>query len=251
MHTSIELGLNKLGSTAYDGFLPEELDLFIDKIVNRKINSLLSVERDDLRLGFQGDQKRLDDIRTLISTDYGSYADTPLKPNDPYMSVPLPKDYRNLVNVRVMLNDLTCNKFDAECLKFNGRPPTSTDYETLLEYTTAIKKCFYTIVPARPIRQNKVYEVLRNPFSKTTPQSPVITISGKNFQVFQNKNFIVSGVIVDYIRKPLNVSLISGVDCELAGHIHDEIVDEVVNHLLEVTGNPRFQSSTIDIARSE
>lgn len=237
MHTRIELGLNKLGSTAYDGFQSQELDAFINKIISRKINSLLSVERDELRLGFQGDQKRLDDIRTLITPGYEFYPYVVLDPAASYMSIPLPKDYRNLVNVRAKIFDLTCIDLKESCLDQTKEAKA--------------KRCTSIEVPARPIRQNKVYDVLRNPFSKTTPQSPVITISGKNFQVFQNKNFIVSGVIADYIRKPLNVSLISGVDCELADHIHDEIVDEVVNHLLEVTGNPRFQTSALDITRSE
>lgn len=247
MHIRIELGLNKLGSTVYDGFDPEELDIFIDKVVQRKINSILSIERDDLRLGFQGDQKRLDDIRTLVSTDYTNYLLGQLDPNAGYVTIPLPENYRNLVNLRVIYLDTDCDEVSNDCLLQEVREDGSGGSEPFKRKTG----CVYHEVPARVIRQNQVYETLRNPFSKSTKESPVATISGNLLQVFQGKGFIVSGTIADYIRTPENVSLISGVDCELAAHTHDEIVDEVVNHILEVTGNPRFQSSNQDIQRSE
>lgn len=251
MHIEIQLYLNRISSDVYDGFEAEEIDLFIDKAVSRKINSILSVERDDLRLGFQGDQKRLDDIRTLVTPDYSVFLSLPLDESSEYVFLPLPENYRNLVNLRVALFDKSCGTLSPDCIKDPTRGNPNDSFKVDLAYFESLKGCNFKVIPARALRQNKVFDLLRNPFARSTADSPVATISGNNFQIFQGKNFIVCGIIADYIRKPENVSLSSNVDCELADHVHPEIVDLVVNHMLEVTGNPRFQSSSQDITRSE
>lgn len=239
MHDDVLLFLNRIDHTAYDGYESDEIDRFIIKAMSRKINSILSVERDELQLGFQGDQKRLDDIRTLIEPNVVIFSNQDLNPEAPYVFLPIPENYRNLVNLRVLMYDLTCGDIpDKKCLE---RP---------LSFSLR-NRCIGTEVPARVVKQNKVFDIQRNPFTKSTNMSPLATINGENFQIFQDKSYIVSGVIADYVREPENVSLSLGVDCELAEHVHQEIVDLTVNHILEVTGNPRFQSSSQDITRSE
>lgn len=242
MHIGIELGLNKLGSTVYDGFQPEELDWFINKAINQKVDSVLSAERDPIRLGFQGDQGRLDDIRPLIKTDVFSSAEYPLDPSKDHVFINLPQDYRNLVNARINLFDPVCNPVKSICLMMSQEEINERAIEGVV--------CKSTPVIARGIRQNKVYDILRNPFTQSTVGSPVFTISGKSYQIFQGKNYIVTGITADYIRNPIPVSVSLGQDCELAEHVHYRIVDIVVDHLLEITGSPRNQAGKINLSPS-
>lgn len=245
MHIGIELGLNELGAIgSYDGMTPEEVDFFINKVVSRKVNSLLSKERDTLRLGFQGDQKRLDDIRTIVEVNYEADVETPLDPSLSYVFIELPDTYRNLINVRVRLYDLVCSGDKEYCIE-----SLSTD-TPISDKTRFQKNCKLKEIPARPIRQNIAHDTNRNPHTKSTEESPIVTVNGNLLQIFQNESYIVSGVVMDYIRKPSEVSLISNIDCDLADHVHNEIIDEVVNHILEVQGNPRYQSSSVDVSQS-
>jgi hypothetical protein len=102
------------------------------------------------------------------------------------------------------------------------------------------------------VEQDKVYELLRNPFSTSTVNSPVATISSEDITVFQDiKKFILKGVELDYIRKPEKIGLSSSQDCELAEHTHHEIVDMTVKHILEVIESPRYQSNAAEESQSD
>ena len=219
MHYAVDQGLQKVGSFVYDTFLPEEIDFFLNKMQERFIKDRVFRTSDPKRLGFSLNQKRLDDVRSIIEIDF---VDINVGSSSvEYQRYDLPIDYLYLINLRVRLTPSHCD-------------------------STVLKK-----VPARVVEQDKLYEMLRNPFAKSLPTTPIATITSEDFTVFQNEKFILKGVELDYIRKPQIIGLSSSQDCELAEHTHHEIVDMSIKHILEVIESPRYQGNSIEESQSD
>lgn len=219
MHYAIDQGLQKVGSYVYDTFLEEEIDFFLNKMQERFIKDRVFKTSDPKRLGFSLNQKRLDDIRVILEIDF---IDTNTgDANAEYQRYDLPVDYLYLINLRARLTPSHCD-------------------------STVLNK-----VPARVVEQDKLYEMLRNPFAKSLPTTPVAAINSEDITIYQTKKFILKGVELDYIRKPEKIDLSSSQDCELAEHTHHEIVDMTVKHILEIIESPRYQSNSAEEAQSD
>ena len=219
MHYAIDQGLQKVGSYVYDTFLEEEIDFFLNKMQERFIKDRVFKTSDPKRLGFSLNQKRLDDIRVILEIDF---IDTNTgDANAEYQRYDLPVDYLYLINLRARLTPSHCD-------------------------STVLNK-----VPARVVEQDKLYEMLRNPFAKSLPTTPVAAINSEEITIYQTKKFILKGVDLDYIRKPEKIDLSSSQDCELAEHTHHEIVDMTVKHILEIIESPRYQGNSAEEAQSD
>lgn len=219
MHYAIDQGLQKVGSYVYDTFLEEEIDFFLNKMQERFIKDRVFKTSDPKRLGFSLNQKRLDDIRVILEIDF---IDTNTgDANAEYQRYDLPVDYLYLINLRARLTPSHCD-------------------------STVLNK-----VPARVVEQDKLYEMLRNPFAKSLPTTPVAAINSEEITIYQTKKFILKGVELDYIRKPEKIDLSSSQDCELAEHTHHEIVDMTVKHILEIIESPRYQGNSAEEAQSD
>lgn len=219
MHYAIDQGLQKVGSYVYDTFLEEEIDFFLNKMQERFIKDRVFRTSDPKRLGFSLNQKRLDDIRVILEIDF---IDTNTgDANAEYQRYDLPVDYLYLINLRARLTPSHCD-------------------------STVLNK-----VPARVVEQDKLYEMLRNPFAKSLPTTPVAALNSEEITIYQTKKFILKGVELDYIRKPEKIDLSSSQDCELAEHTHHEIVDMTVKHILEIIESPRYQGNSAEEAQSD
>ena len=162
MHYAIDQGLQKVGSYVYDTFLEEEIDFFLNKMQERFIKDRVFKTSDPKRLGFSLNQKRLDDIRVILEIDF---IDTNTgDANAEYQRYDLPVDYLYLINLRARLTPSHCD-------------------------STVLNK-----VPARVVEQDKLYEMLRNPFAKSLPTTPVAAINSEEITIYQTKKFILKGV---------------------------------------------------------
>ena len=106
-------------------------------------------------------------------------------------------------------------------------------------------------IPLRIIEPDDAYNILGNPFATSTPNSAIGIVNNTEIKVFNNKSYLLKGLNVDYIRTPVEISLSSGVDCELADHTHQEIVDLTVKHLLEATESQRYQTNIAESSQTE
>jgi hypothetical protein len=104
----------------------------------------------------------------------------------------------------------------------------------------------------RIVEQDKVYQHQQNPFGKTRAEAPVATIFDDDVRVFQEKEkFILKTLRLDYLRVPVDITLSTSVDCELAEHTHHEIVDLTVKSIIEAIESPRYQTTSIEQQQSE
>jgi hypothetical protein len=224
MHNAFNQGLQRVDANAYDYFTNEEIDLWLNRAQERFIKDRAFITGDLKRIGFEGNQKRLDDIRTLVVQDY-SDTWTPLE-GAQWIQVDFPADYLYLVNVRADMHYNRCEQVTTE---------DSTK-----------------VTPFRIIDNAEVYNMQQNPFAKSVIDSPLGTVSENDIRVYQDgESFILKGIYADYIRIPADIDLSLSQDCELAGHTHQEIVDIAVKNVLEAIESPRYQTNSAEQLSSE
>jgi|TARA_R110000744_G_scaffold5036_4_gene17761 hypothetical protein len=237
MHFAVEQGLQKVGSNSFDTFLPEELDFSLNKMQERFIKQRFWNKSDPKQSGYYGTQKRIDDLRVLTVLDYSDDVSAMSVIVD-HEDFDLPTDYMFLVNSRVKVYYDDC-----------GRAKLGADVSSG-EIEIEVDKYKKEVV-LRIVEPDDAYNLLASPFAQSTHKSPMGIISDTFIKVFTNKRFLLKGVSLDYIREPSEISLSSNLDCELAEHTHQEIVDLTVKHLLEATEAPRYQTNSIEGSQSE
>lgn len=224
MHTAFNQGLQRVNANAYDYFTSEEIDHWLNRAQERFIKDRAHITGDVKRVGFEGNQKRLDDIRSIVAQDYfdGWTANTAAQ----WEQVDLPADYLYLVNVRAAIRYDVCGEVTA----------ASPQRE----------------MPVRIVDNAEVYQMQQDPFAKSQLHSPLATVSENDIRVFQDgESFILEGIYVDYVRIPADIDLSLGQDSELAPHTHQEIVDIAVKNVLEAIESPRYQTNSGEQLQSE
>lgn len=224
MHIAFNLGLQRVNANAYDTFLTEEIDFFLNRAQDRFVKERTNIKSDPRRDGFEGSQKRLDDIRVLVQQDFNETF--PAQEGPQWIQADVPVNYLHLV------------AFQAD-IHFNRCGDVTTADPSML-------------VPVRVVDNAEAYAMQRNPFAKSNIDSPLATLSRDDLKVYQDgKSFILKGITLDYIRKPRTIDLSLNQDSELAEHTHQEIVDIAVKNVLEAIESPRYQTNSAEQLKSE
>ena len=105
--------------------------------------------------------------------------------------------------------------------------------------------------PNKFIQHDDIFTMLDDPFNTTKYTNPLTTISGNSIDIYTSDIFIIDNVKITYIRKPAEISLNLGTDCELPEHSHQEIVDMTVSSILEAISDPRYKSQQIELSKNE
>lgn len=100
-------------------------------------------------------------------------------------------------------------------------------------------------------QQDDIFTLLNDPFNTTKHTSPLTTMRGRSIDIYTNDIFIIDSVKITYIRKPKEISLSLGVNCELPEHTHQEIVAMTVASILEAISDPRYQSASVEVTKNE
>ena len=225
MHYAVDQGLQKVASSVYDYFLAEEVDFWLNRAQERYIKQRLYKQTDPKKLGFEGNVKRMDDLRMLITSDYEDAVVPSAVPA--FIDFDLPIDYMFLVNARVSMHVNHCGE--------------QVDADDSL-----------VVRDLRIVEQDKVYQHQQNPFAKTKAEYPLAVVFDEEVRVFQdNERFILKTLKLDYLRVPVDITLSTSVDCELAAHTHHEIVDLTVKSIIEAIESPRYQTTSIEQQQSE
>ena len=306
MHIAINQGLQKIGSFQADNFLPEEVDLELNKQIQRFVEQRYNKKGNKYQTGFEESQKRIDDIRSLV-VEYSQitaykgqigpkhYIDS--------FTLPIPggtsteADYLHLLNVRALVEYAGCKPVkwehesvadDCEC----SVSPLTNVNPTLCDTAGGIWVCTFTVATNRIVgtylyddngdliydilstgegvpsvdvtkattssrctfaQHDDIFTLLQDPFNTTTHKKPLYTIIGDNLDIYTDNTFVVPSVKVTYLRYPAVVDTVAvtPVDCDLPLHTHQEIVDMTVNSLLEAISDPRYQTQSVEVLKSE
>mgnify|MGYP003626867303 CR=1 FL=1 len=305
MHIAINQGLQKIGSFQADNFLVEELDLELNKQIQRFVEQRYNKRGNKYQTGFEESQKRIDDIRTLVveHSSITSYKGQvgPKHYIDSF-ALPVPggsgdEDYMHLLNVRALVEYAGCKPVqwehewvgdDCECSvsPLTNVNPTFCDNAggtwvcTFLQTTNRIVGTYlyddngdllYEILntgePVPSVNTDKattssrcafaqhddIFTLLQDPFNNTSHTKPLYTVIGNNLDIYTDNTFVVPSVKVTYLKYPAVVDTVSAtaVNCDLPLHTHQEIVDMTVNSLLEAISDPRYQTQSVEVQKSE
>jgi hypothetical protein len=89
-------------------------------------------------------------------------------------------------------------------------------------------------------------ELLADSFAKPNLDFARTYIAMDNLYGIFDSTFIISELVIDYIRKPRQISLSLNRMCELNEQTHQEIVENTVEYLMLVTENPIYSTKQQD-----
>lgn len=206
MHYALDAGLQKLASFAYEQFLPQEVDYYLNLAQEKYIKNRLFV--DDAKGGFATSLKHLEDVRTLIRENV----------------------------------DLT---FQTIGENYYGNLKTDHGYylqsRAGLEPTGIAGSTIPTIRKNLTLLANdRAYLTTQSPFGRSSFNFPKAVLTDGVIKVLGGKKFILKNLALDYVRTPPNVDLTLSKTSELPPHTHPEIVALAISIILEVIESPRF-----------
>lgn len=101
-------------------------------------------------------------------------------------------------------------------------------------------------VANRLTEKEDIYNLLNtNTFYRTKNIEPLSTLSNR-ITVYRDKSFIISNIIIDYIRKPNQISLSLDQSCELSETGAREVVDLTIEYIKLAFENPSHQGFVQD-----
>jgi hypothetical protein len=124
--------------------------------------------------------------------------------------------------------------------------------------TSSNVKTHYTNAPTisvagKLVQEDDIFAMQVDPFNKTVSDFPLFYTSNYNFNIYIDRNnFVVTDVILSYLRTPRTVSYFLNQDCDLPDHTHSEIVSMTVDYLLEaVQAGDRYKTHQEIVATNE
>jgi hypothetical protein len=233
MHNLLRLKLDNVSSFQVPSFQTKELDDILTDSQLTVVKTYYNGNPNTNKKGFEQNQKRTDDLRTLVVTD--------VIPFDKFI-----KDESNVALGKYVL------KSD------NSRLSERYMFYLKSYFVVEDKNCigkFYSIWP-RQTQHDDFATLMSDPFWKPTPKEPKLLFSEEFVEMYFGKDplsvFNSLTYYFTYLRYPNRISLIESKDCELPDHLHQEIVNTATLKLLEYIQNPRTQSfAQLDYALNE
>ena len=214
MHLAFKIGVDKVDSLNYPDFQPNEIDFLLNQSQERFVKQRYGLNNTKGK-SFESDQKRTDDLRAVIKNSI-------IKPltydSNNNISVnarfaQLPSDYWFAVNERVDLESLDCN----------GKTVTSVGF-------------------VRVINHDNFNIIEDDPFEEPTKDKVVRLMIGNNAELISANGVNIINYRLRYLRRPIGMNIDTNINCELADHTHNEIVNGAVLIALETIESKRTSS---------
>jgi hypothetical protein len=220
MHSEFRILLDKGDSFDAPDFLPEEIDAFINMAISKFVTKRM-FGNNIRRTNFEEDQKRRDDLRTLIVTSTltgGVFVAGESKPNALFFE--LPENYRHTINEEALVEDR----------RVSVKPITHDHYNKIID---------------DPFNKPEEYTVYKLGYGGDGG-------SGSGYaELICGEGQTVSDYYLRYIRHAATVVLSDAIDCDLPELTHREIVRMAVVDALENVEQPRYQSSKMELNEIE
>jgi hypothetical protein len=93
-------------------------------------------------------------------------------------------------------------------------------------------------------------ELMKDPYNRPKDDKLYFKVIGDNVILITGTNSTGAFMQIDYYRYPRDISVTSSIDCELAVHVRQEIVDIAIRKYLQEVQDPRYQTKAAE-AKSE
>ena len=228
MHKEFKLLMDKAGEGGSPSFTADEIDRFLNMAQDRFVTKR-AFGNNPRRTGFEEDQKRRDDLRTLIKSETLSAGTAMLgnKPNGVFIK--LPSDYRHSINEEAQL---------------------------IKKGQTAFVEEEYTRTSVTPITHDRYNKIIDDPFNKPDKKTVYRLDYGSSkddtdlyVELISSSEYDIIAYLLRYLKNPVQISNDQG--CILPEHTHREIIRMAVVDALETVEQPRYQSSKIELNEIE
>jgi|TARA_R110000824_G_scaffold154479_2_gene326622 hypothetical protein len=136
MHISINQGVQKIASSQVDNLLPQEIDLELNKAQDKFVKGRYNKFGNKYQVGFEGSQKRIDDLRTLIKETSVTTTFKGQVGENLYIDradLPLDEDYMFLLNQRSLVVHNNCESIQSCFTNVSGQEGGVQLYGSWLE----------------------------------------------------------------------------------------------------------------------
>lgn len=279
MHTSFKILMDKLDSLNYANISPEQIDF----ILNREQDRFVKHRYDGMQarsIGLEESQKRSDDLRniTISASLTPLAASSDNKKNGRFINLPSSsgQEYLFAIQEEADIVRKSCPEVVTSSgnitegqlyivfensITYNNITYLSGEYFSgvadITTYTGSgkIYKAVLERVDVKPTTHDKYNKIKSDPFNKpvvddSNKQVRRLQLDGK-MEILLPDDVTLSTYILRYIRRPQRISLSSSIDCELADHTHQEIIDMAVSSTLESIESPRYRSYLNELGKLE
>lgn len=201
-HIEFRQSLDRADSSAYPDLLSEQVDYFLNEAYNRYIKTRYT-GNNPLGVGAEQIQKRTDDLRNLVITDYAATSVNSNETNT--YNVSLTSLFTNEARTSASTNSYM--------LYFRGRAKVTSSV------------CGSQYVAIKIYSHNVIDDVLSDPHKKPVIYEPVGYFEGNNLNIVTDGTFTVDNFKLTYIKNPIPVSLTDNITFETASHTHKEIIE--------------------------
>lgn len=101
-------------------------------------------------------------------------------------------------------------------------------------------------VTNRLTKSDRVGKLRQSSFAKPQVTSPLSVLQGNILKVYGAESFIVTQVLISYVRKPRKVALSLSRNCNLPEETHQEICDQAVEYIKMTIQDPSYPSKLQD-----
>jgi hypothetical protein len=218
MILEFKLTLDKVDSSSYPDFESEEVYFFLNEAQEKLVKTRYS-RNNIYKSGFEEIQKRTDDLSNIVVTNYAS--------------------------ITSVTTETNIYKIDINTL-YTDESHTTPSTETYMFYLRSRPRVVKTgcaskyVNKVKLVQQDDLAYILEDPFNKPTLLEPILYFERGNIYLVTDGTFTVDKCKLTYIKRPNKID--ENTDCELAEHLHKEIVQLAVNVALESIESPRQQT---------
>ena len=270
MHVALKLELDKSDSLNNISFEPEEIDYWLNRAIRLFVKTRYTGSNYK-RESFEQTQKRIDDLRALVTMSTIDTVESFAIPNS--YNAQLPLDYLFTVGEQA---EIVYNPYPANLLQEIASGDLSTgsyylvvngnimhnavvyeegslfvaandaydiDFFTPEAYVIQMERSLEGVTQ---ITTDTYQERLDNPFSDHrlyyNSAKPLRMFREDYVVLISDGQYRVPLYILTYIREPITVDLVGDVSCDLPIHTHDEIISMAVDLMVENIESPRLQT---------
>ncbi len=276
MHINLKLEIDKTDSLDSVGFETEELDYWLNSAIRSFVKTRYKGSSSARGEAFEQNQKRIDDLRTLveeevISPSRGTASSD--KPNSYKASLPSSNVYWFTLGEEVTIayqtnttvlgpTGLTIGStyVVSGSVTHDSDPYVDGDYfiATATTYDDTSGQVYLCAVKRQGITETTADTYtfhVDNPYSEHHFENytarPLRLFKQGLVELITDGDYGVTLYYIRYLYKPAEVDYDTPTHSDLPEHTHDEIVKMAADMILENTGNPRYRSHLNETLKTE
>jgi hypothetical protein len=220
-HIEFEITLDKRSTSQAPEMPAEVIDYFLNEAQARFVKTRYN-KNNIYKAGFEENQKRTEDLRTLVVTEEIAVSSVDYE-DDEYYQVDL---------------STTASQY---WFYLRGRAQVTKD------------NCGATWTRVKVIQQDDLEKVKIDPFNKPTYTRPVIYFENGNILVISDGTFTVDSFKLTYLKEPAQVDSISNpqVEFDMPEHTHKEIVQLAADIAIENIESQRINTIKSQLLMTE